>query len=59
VDAQGSIQMPYGLTFVVSGQNLNNGVFGFYQDSAQYMIQHEYYKPTVAAGVRWSPTRKI
>ena len=25
------------------------------QGSAQYMIQREYYKPTVAAGFRWSP----
>jgi TonB-dependent receptor len=56
VDAQGSIRGPHGLTFVVYGLNLNNEVFGFYQGSAQYMIQREYYHPTIAAGVRWSPT---
>jgi len=58
VDAQGSIRGPHGLTFVVYGLNLNNQVFGFYQGSAQYMIQREYYQPTIAAGVRWSPTRE-
>jgi len=26
-----------------------------FQGSPQYMIQREYYEPTVAAGVRWSP----
>jgi TonB-dependent receptor len=58
VDAQGSIRGPHGLTFVVYGLNLNNEVFGFYQGSAQYMIQREYYQPTIAAGVRWSPLRE-
>jgi TonB-dependent receptor len=54
VDAQGSIAMSHGLSFVVYGLNLNNAVFGFYQGSPLYMIQREYYQPTVAAGVRWS-----
>jgi len=58
VDAQGSIRGPHGLTFVMYGLNLNNEVFGFYQGSAQYMIQREYYQPTIAAGVRWSPLRE-
>jgi len=57
VDAQGSVRLPHGLTFVMYGLNLNNQVFGFYQGSPQYMIQREYYQPTIAAGVRWSPTR--
>jgi len=55
VDAQGSIRMARGFSLVVYGQNLNNEVFGFYQGSSQYMIQREYYQPTVAAGIRWSP----
>jgi len=50
VDAQGSIRLPKGLTFVMYGLNLNNDVFGFYQGSPQYMIQREYYQPTIAAG---------
>ena len=58
VDAQGSIRGPHGLTFVVYGLNLNNEVFGFYQGGPQYMIQREYYQPTVAAGVRWTPLRE-
>ena len=55
IDAQGSVRLAHGLTFVAYGLNLNNEVFGFYQGSAQYMIQREYYKPTFAAGFRWSP----
>jgi len=58
VDAQGSIRMARGFSLVVYGQNLNNEVFGFYQGSSQYMIQREYYQPTVAAGIRWSPVRE-
>jgi hypothetical protein len=58
VDAQGSIRMNHGLTLIVSGLNLNNEVFGFYQGSPQFMIQREYYEPTVAAGIRWSPLRE-
>lgn len=55
VDAQGSVQLAHGLSFVMYGLNLNNAVFGFYQGSPQYMIQREFYQPTVAAGFRWSP----
>ena len=58
VDAQGSVRLPHGLTFVMYGLNLNNQVFGFYQGSPQYMIQREYYQPTIAAGVRWSPVHE-
>ena len=58
VDAQGSIRMNHGLTLVVYGLNLNNEVFGFYQGSPQYMIQREYYQPTVSAGIRWEPSRE-
>jgi TonB-dependent receptor len=57
VDAQGIIGMGHNLSLVVSGLNLNNEVFGFYQGSSQYMIQREYYQPTFSAGVRWTPTR--
>ena len=58
VDAQGSVRLAHGLTLVVYGLNLNNQVFGFYQGSPQYMIQREYYQPTIAAGIRWSPVRE-
>jgi TonB-dependent receptor len=54
VDAQGSVRMPRGFSLIVSGLNLNNEVFGFYQGSSQYMIQREYYRPTFSAGIRWS-----
>jgi hypothetical protein len=56
VDAQGSVRLNHGLSFVMYGLNLNNEVFGFYNGSTQYMLQREYYRPTVAAGFRWNPT---
>ncbi len=55
VDAQGSVRLTHGLTFVAYGLNLTNEVFGFYQGSPEFMIQREYYTPTVAVGFRWSP----
>jgi len=58
VDAQGSIRMARGLTFVMYGLNLTNQVFGFYFGSPQYFHQREYYQPTIAAGLRWSPTHE-
>ena len=54
-DAQGSVRLASGFRFVVYGLNINNEVFGFYNGSPQYMLQREYYRPTIAAGVRWSP----
>jgi TonB-dependent receptor len=57
VDAQGIIRIRHNLSLVVSGLNLTNEVFGFYQGSSQYMIQREYYQPTFSAGFRWTPTR--
>jgi TonB-dependent receptor len=56
VDAQGSVRLGRGLSFIAYGLNLTNEVFGFYQGSAQYMIQREYYQPTYAAGFRWNPS---
>jgi TonB-dependent receptor len=58
VDAQGSVRLTHGLTFVAYGLNLTNEVFGFYQGSPEFMIQREYYTPTVAVGFRWSPQRE-
>lgn len=55
VDAQGIVGMKHDMSLVVSGLNLNNEVFGFYQGSPKYMIQREYYQPTFSAGVRWTP----
>jgi hypothetical protein len=57
VDAQGSYYLGKGLTFVASGLNLNNEVFGFYQGSRQYFTQREYYKPTYSFGFRWTINR--
>jgi hypothetical protein len=57
-DAQGSIRMTHGLSFVMYGLNVTNEVFGFYFGSPQYFHQREYYEPTIAAGFRWSPTHE-
>jgi TonB-dependent receptor len=54
-DAQGSVRLARGLQFIMYGLNINNEVFGFYNGSPQYMVQREYYRPTIAAGFRWSP----
>ena len=56
LDAQGSVRLAHGLSFIAYGLNLTNQVFGFYQGSTQFMIQREYYKPTYAFGFRWNPT---
>jgi TonB-dependent receptor len=53
-DVQGSYRMGKGFHLIVSGLNLSNEVFGFYQGSTVYPTQREYYHPTVSAGIRWS-----
>src|ERR1700704_2040551 len=53
-DIQGSYRMYKGLELVVSGLNLSNEVFGFYQGSPIYPIQREFYKPSIIFGMRWS-----
>jgi outer membrane receptor protein involved in Fe transport len=54
VDAQGTVQLGKGLSFVAYGLNLNNEVFGFFNGSPQYVLQREFYKPTYATGIRWT-----
>ena len=53
-DIQGSYRIYKNLSFFAYGLNLSNEVFGFYQGSPTYPIQREFYKPTVAFGMRWS-----
>ena len=55
LDAQGSIRLAKGFQIFAYGLNLTNEVFGFYNGSPQYVVQREYYEPTVAVGVRWTP----
>ena len=54
VDAQATFYLGKGLTALVSGENMNNEVFGFYNGAPQYMVQREYYKPTYSGGFRWN-----
>lgn len=56
LDAQGSFRIGKGFSAIVSGLNLTNEVFGFYQGSTIYPIQREYYHPTISGGLRWTPT---
>jgi outer membrane receptor protein involved in Fe transport len=58
LDAQASFKMPRGFTFQLAGLNLTNEVFGFYMGSPQYVLQREYYGPTIQVGLRWSPPRE-
>ncbi len=55
VDAEGIVKVRHDFSLVLSGLNLNNEVFGFYQGSPQYMIQREYDHPTFSAGLRGTP----
>jgi TonB-dependent receptor len=58
LDAEGSVRLKYGLTVIAYGLNLTNEAFGFYNGQPQYMIQREYYGPTIGVGMRWSPTHE-
>jgi TonB-dependent receptor len=56
VDAQMSWWLPHGhgVQAIVSGLNLNNEVFGFYNGAERFPIQREYYGRTISAGLRWT-----
>jgi TonB-dependent receptor len=58
IDAQATVRVAPGFSFVAYGLNLNNEVFGFYNGSPQYVVQREFYKPTFAIGVRINPSLK-
>jgi TonB-dependent receptor len=55
-DVQGSYRLGKGFRLIVSGLNLSNEVFGFFNGSTIYPTQREFYHPTVSAGLRWSST---
>jgi TonB-dependent receptor len=57
-DTQASYKLPLGFEVYAYGLNLNNEVFGFYNGSAQYAVQREYYHPTYAGGLRWVSHRE-
>jgi TonB-dependent receptor len=54
VDAQATYRFWKGMSFLVSGLNLNNEVFGYYTGSDQFVNQREYYKPTYTGGIRYN-----
>jgi outer membrane receptor protein involved in Fe transport len=55
-DTQASYRLPGGFEVYGYGLNLNNEVFGFYNGSPKYVVQREYYHPTYAGGLRWTPS---
>ncbi len=57
-DLQGSYRLVKGITFVASGLNLSNEVFGFYNGSGIYPVQREYYRPTYSFGLRYNPFKE-
>ena len=58
LDAQATVRLAHGLSFVVYGLNLTDEVFGYYNGSPIFVNQQEYYKPTYAAGFRYSLNRE-
>jgi TonB-dependent receptor len=58
VDVQANYKLPLGFSVYAYGLNLNNEVFGFYNGSPQYVVQREYYHPTYAGGLRWTPAHE-
>ena len=58
LDAQASVRLSHGLSFVVYGLNLTDEVFGYYQGSPIFVNQREWYKPTYAGGFRYNLNRE-
>jgi TonB-dependent receptor len=53
IDAQGTMNLTRSLRLTVYGLNLSNEVYGLYNGSPQFVRQREYYKTTVAFGLRY------
>ena len=53
VDAQATVNITRGVRFLVYGLNLNDEVYGLYVGNEVFVRQREYYKPTVAFGIRY------
>jgi Outer membrane receptor proteins, mostly Fe transport len=53
VDMQGTVRLYKGLNFLAYGQNLTNEPFGYYNGDPKYMIQREFYKQTLAFGLKY------
>ena len=58
IDVQGTYKLTRSFSIYAYGLNLNNEVFGFYNGSPQYVVQREYYKPTIAGGIRYTFSRE-
>lgn len=54
LDAQGTFRIAKGFSVVASGLNLTNEVFGYYNGSRQFVVQREFYGPTISGGIRWT-----
>jgi TonB-dependent receptor len=58
LDAQFSYRLAYGWTAEMYGLNLTDEVFGYYTGSPIFVNQREYYKATIAMGVRYNLNRE-
>jgi TonB-dependent receptor len=58
LDVQGSLRLKYGFTFIASGLNLTNEVFGYYTGSPIFVNQREYYNATYSVGLRYTLNRE-
>jgi TonB-dependent receptor len=54
IDAQVSYAFKNGLEIILSGENLNNEVFGFYNGSPHWNIQREFYNQTYSLGFKFT-----
>ncbi len=53
VDVQGTVRIYRGLNFLAYGQNLTNEPFGNYNGAPKYINFREYYKQTLAFGLKY------
>ena len=58
LDAQATIRIRSGFSAIVYGLNLTDEVFGYYTGSPIFVNQREWYKPTYAAGIRYTLNRE-
>jgi TonB-dependent receptor len=58
LDAQVSVRLAYGFSYVAYGLNLTNEVFGYYTGSQTFVNQREFYRPTYAMGLRYNLNRE-
>lgn len=54
LDVNANIKLPHNLTIYVEGNNLLNQPLFYYQGQRDHVMQIEFYKPSVTAGLKWT-----